>query len=668
MQYPVSHPSSGWRLRPLLLAMSCAVAPASWAAAAQPFTLGSILVETRSEQIGQVSSAQVGSTVTSDEMRRYNRNNVGDALALLSGVSQSTNSRNEQMIYVRGFDARQVPLFIDGIPVYVPYDGYVDFNRFTTADLAAIQVSKGFSSVAYGPNTLGGAINLISRKPSQALEGDVSVGIGSEQERQTRVNLGANQGLWYLQAGASYLENDGFRMSSDFKPTPTESGGQRNNSYRQDSKWSLKLGLTPNATDEYALSYYRQEGEKGQPPSTDPAAARYWQWPYWNKESLYFVSSTALGDLETLKLRLYQDKFDNQVRSYTDASYSKPKDKGKGSLSTGRSTYNDKTDGASVELESRRFALQTLRLIGHYKQDKHEEVDGLNVSNAQFDDSLKSLALEDNIQLAERWLLSLGAAHHELSADKVFSRGNPYTVPDTQHATDLQSGLFYSLDERSQLYATVARKSRLPTLKDRFSQRLGTYIENPNLKAEQALNYELGYRGVPWRELEVEAALFYSDIQDKIQSVANVKPGKAQMQNVGKVRSQGLELGLNSPVTSWLELGGNYTLTDLSNQSSQRPKAKLTQVPKHRATLHASIFPIERLELVSFVEYNSSRWDSDTVQLDGFTTLNFKAALEVLSDVTLEAGINNLTDKNYQLADGFPSPGRMWFANAQYRF
>ena len=31
--------------------------------------------------------------------------------------------RNEKTLTVRGFDSRQVPLFIDGIPVYVPYDG-----------------------------------------------------------------------------------------------------------------------------------------------------------------------------------------------------------------------------------------------------------------------------------------------------------------------------------------------------------------------------------------------------------------------------------------------------------------------------------------------------------------------------------------------------------------
>ncbi|MGZ4958469.1 MAG: hypothetical protein ACXV7J_04390 [Methylomonas sp.] len=39
-------------------------------------------------------------------------------------------SRNERLIYLRGFNSRQVPLFMVGIPVYVPYDGNVDLNRF----------------------------------------------------------------------------------------------------------------------------------------------------------------------------------------------------------------------------------------------------------------------------------------------------------------------------------------------------------------------------------------------------------------------------------------------------------------------------------------------------------------------------------------------------------
>jgi len=161
-----------------LLATSIASLLASGAVfAVDPvFELGAIRVMAPRAQLGEIAPEQVSSVVTRDAMQTYNRETVGDAVNLLSGVTVSTNLRNEQTVYLRGYDSRQVPLFIDGIPVYVPYDGYVDFGRFGTADLAAIQVAKGFSSVVYGPNTLGGAINLISRKPVKAFEGDASVG------------------------------------------------------------------------------------------------------------------------------------------------------------------------------------------------------------------------------------------------------------------------------------------------------------------------------------------------------------------------------------------------------------------------------------------------------------------------------------------------------------
>ena len=38
-------------------------------------------------------------------------------------------ARNEYNLLVRGFNARRVPVFMDGIPVYVPYDGEMDLGR-----------------------------------------------------------------------------------------------------------------------------------------------------------------------------------------------------------------------------------------------------------------------------------------------------------------------------------------------------------------------------------------------------------------------------------------------------------------------------------------------------------------------------------------------------------
>lgn len=663
--------------RTILAAVMANLAGAGNALAAEPlFQLGTIQVSARKVQVGEVGEEQVASVVTRQDMQTFNRENVADAVNLLPGISVTNGTRNEKMINVRGYDVRQVPLYIDGIPVYVPYDGYVDFNRFSTFDLAAIQVVKGFSSVAYGPNAIGGAINLISRKPREKLEGDAMIGFASGNEKKAAVNVGTNQGMWYLQAGASYIDADYFPLSSDFQPTASENGGHRDNSYRKDSRVSLKLGLTPNATDEYALSYVKQDGEKGQPPNTVPASARYWQWPSWDKESLYFLSKTALGQHETLKTRLYVDSFKNGLASYTNGNYNVLKTAGSGSVSTGRSFYDDRTTGGSVELESTRIASNTLRLVTHYRSDRHQETDAAAVLGAEFKDSLLSIAAEDNIQLAEKWLLSIGYAHHELRPDTVFksaANGGSYALPDKQKADNGQIGLFYDFAPNTRFYATVAEKTRLPTLKDRYSGKLGTYNANPNLQPEESINYEIGYQGSPWAGAKAEAALFYSEISNKIQSVfvgtvaaQCSTTAKCQMRNVGEVHTSGVELSLRTPLASWLEVGGNFTYLNMDNVSN--PATRLTGIPDKKFIAYAIARPLAQVDVIPYVEYNTGRWASNTVRIDGYTVINLKAAYRPLPQLSLEAGVTNLTDKNYELDYGFPNPGRMWFANANYRF
>ncbi len=186
----------------LALLSACVLCAAGSARAdGNVFELGGVTV--RGERQGAPSEGRV----SGEELLRYDSHTVGAAVNTLPGVSLSKNSRNEDMVYIRGFDPRQVPLFLDGIPLYVPYDGYVDFGRFTTFDLAEIRVAKGAASLLYGPNIMGGAINLISRKPMRdALEGDVRLGYASGHEQMASLNLGTNQGPWYLQAGLSYLE------------------------------------------------------------------------------------------------------------------------------------------------------------------------------------------------------------------------------------------------------------------------------------------------------------------------------------------------------------------------------------------------------------------------------------------------------------------------------
>src|SRR5205807_9808092 len=87
------------------------------------------------------------------ELSARNALNVTQAIPYLPGVSVDHKSaRNQNGIAVRGFDTRQVPVYLDGMPMYVPFDGYVDLSRFLTNDIAEIQIARGYSSPLNGPN------------------------------------------------------------------------------------------------------------------------------------------------------------------------------------------------------------------------------------------------------------------------------------------------------------------------------------------------------------------------------------------------------------------------------------------------------------------------------------------------------------------------------------
>ncbi|MBP8203314.1 MAG: TonB-dependent receptor [Pseudomonas sp.] len=631
------------------------------------FDLGSVII--RGDRVQQQAVGE--QVISAKQMRTFNRETVGNAVNTLPGVNLSRNNRNEEMVYVRGFDSRQVPLFLDGIAQYVPYDGYVDFARFTTFDLAEIRVAKGAASLLYGPNIMGGAINLVTRKPTREWEGDTRLGFATAGERKVAANVGSKQGLWYFQAGFSYLDADSFALGrgfEDHKITPSDTGNRRQNAYRTDKKGSLKVGFTPNANDEYALGYSKQDGEKGNPVYTGKAKSgiRYWQWPYWDKESLYFISATELSGALTLKTRLYQDTYSNGLEAFSNSTYSQPLNN-----SSFPSMYDDKSYGAALELISRSIEDHELHLAVHYKDDRHAERNP-NSPNKDYRDLTRSVAIEDLLDLSSDWRLRLGVSHEEREAREVY-----FWPSGTTRANNWLAELSHDLSDTVEAFTSLAHKTRLPTIKDRYSARLGTALPNPSLKPEVARHVELGLRGKPWADASGEAALFYSDIHDLIQNATvnnEACGGKTcnQAQNIGRARHRGVELSLQQALGQYWQLGGAYTYLDRDNLDDRN--IPLTDSPAHKLFAHVSWLPSERWEVQVSVEAERGREISAVAapsryaQSSGFNTVGSKAVWKPRTDLALEAGVSNLGNKNYELSDGYPMPGRTWFTNASFNF
>ncbi|THF64710.1 TonB-dependent receptor [Pseudothauera nasutitermitis] len=672
------------RRHTLAIALCAALQPpgASAADTDRVFTLGQITVTGQHDTGTPLGAA----TLDRDQLWDFSRDGLTEALDIMPGVITTPGSgrRNEAEISVRGFSGWRVPLMMDGIRLYLPADNRIDFDRFLTPDLAEIQVSKGYVSVLNGPDGMGGAINLVTRKPVKPFEAEVrataNLGRKGQYDGYTAyANLGGKQEQWYWQASAQQRDIDQWRLSGDFKPTSLEDGGKRDNSAKRDWRTSLKVGFTPNATDEYSLSFVKQSGEKTQSASTVDTDSWWWEWPMWDTSSLYWLSHTELGSKSYVKTRLYYNTFDNAlVRNNLNNGQSF------------RSNYDDEAYGGSIELGTRQFDGHTLKGALHYRRDQHTEWEitrhtGVSEPKHENIESVWSLALEDTWQLTPDFDLVAGISRDRRKTKKAEDFANntlfEHRVANND-AWNYQGAAIWRYREGGKAHFSASQRTRFPTVFERFSSRFGNASSNPYLDPEEALNLELGIEDSLAPGVRGSAALFHSKVKDLIQSVpvdlngnGIIENNENQNQNVGKATFKGIELAITALVGNTLELGGNYTYTDAELHDPNNRALRLTTTPRHQAFLYGKWKPTGRFTAIPSVEYASARWSSVPTALGGgfarsdrYTLLNLKLEYRLSDDWDVSLAGRNLLDKDYAVAIGYPQAGRAFLLSTRYQF
>jgi iron complex outermembrane receptor protein len=637
-----------------------------------------VAVSARPTTTATTEMTPAGATVLdASDLQANDRTALAGALELAPGVTFTRiGPRNETAVYVRGFDMRQVPLFVDGVPIYTPYDGYVDLERFTTFDLAELRVSKGFASVLYGPNALGGAINIVSRRPAGRLEGLAGASYGSGASRTLYLNAGSRLNAWYVQGGASYLDSDTFPLAGGFTPVKTQPSGDRVNAYKRDGKFNVKLGWTPNGTDEYAVSCVGQRGRKGNPPyagSDSLVKARYWQWPYWDKDSVYFVSNTHLGSSSYVRGRAFHDIYDNALYSYDDATYT-----AQVKSSSFRSLYHDYTVGASVEWGAT-LGRHTVRAAGHFKRDLHQDHNEAEPLK-EFVGRIASVGVEDTFLLGPKLSLVGGISGDWQATTRAqdFQKSQILDLLATcrttgascgdAHGVNPQVGVFYSVPT-GLVRLTVARKTRMPSLKDRYSYKFGTAVPNPDLKAEHNATFEGGYQGTLGPKTSFQASIFYGRIDDLIQRFA-LQPNLSQLRNIGRASHAGFEWDARTRIVPRLDVGANYTYLRRKNLSD--PLTPLVDAPRHKGRVSATGTVTSFLRVVAGVEFEAGRRTQNEagtyLDVPSFATANLKGVWTIRGRVDAELGLLNAFDKSYWVADGYPEAGRTVLTTLRYKF
>lgn len=679
------------------------------------FSLGRI------EQVtvtGAASAPAIGETkIDSSQIAAFNALTLDKVLEQVPGVSTSITggTRNEQLFFVRGFDRFQTPLFVDGIRVYLPADNRLDIGFFTTANLAQVQVEKGYVSVLAGPGALGGAINMVTRKPTEEFEYDARAGLALAGDLgyngfNSSLYVGHATSQYYVSASGAFTKTDKWNLSDDYAGSATQPKGERIASSSRNVSMNLKAGYTPNATDEYSLSYSGQWGRKEAPYSVadTQSSQRNWTWPWWNVQNVYFLSNTAFGDSAYLKTKVYYSSFLNGLYSYDDASFTVqtlPK--------SFRSMYSDYAYGANLETGYSFAGVDTLKLSGSYRRDSHTEWQIIykpaftEPKQTSVEDTW-SVALENRYQIAEPLTLVAGLSYdyrHLLKAEDfidpaaVGQTGTfiDYPVHDGS-ALNVQGQLIYALADGGNLHASVSNRARFPTLFDRYSTKFGTTISSPALETERAINYEIGGADT-FYGIHVEGAVFYSRVTKAIVSVPivfcdttsaatknctgaggvqGVKTNTTQTQNVGTGDYLGFELSASGHILDSLTAGLSYSYVDrsLDAQASSNPTLTtgyhLTGMPNSQLFAYLAWTPLPGWTIRPSVQTASNRWSTNTAgtlyyKTGSYFLSNIETDYDLNDQASLAVGVKNLFDVNYAVTYGFPSEGRNVFVNLRIK-
>lgn len=253
------------------------------------------------------------------------------------------------------------------------------------------------------------------------------------------------------------------------------------------------------------------------------------------------------------------------------------------------------------------------------------------------------------------------------------------------------------MDDESKVFAQVSQGHRAPTFEELYYSMPGhgyTNVPNPNLEAEESITYETGYRYTNDFSRS-EIAVFYSDYKNFI-DVVDIGSGSSeyQHQNVGKATIKGIEFSSRIAISEVFELpkgistnfAASYTEGEdgenkpLNSVNPWNAVASLDyDAPSQTwgTSIAMNYYAEKKLSDINVDPDNSTR-TPDEVGTPSATVFDLTAYYRPIQDLTLRAGLFNITDKEYwkwsdvrgegALYADDTQAGRNWAITAKYEF
>ncbi|MDD5491162.1 MAG: TonB-dependent receptor [bacterium] len=552
---------------------------------------------------------------------------------------------NAQILSIRGVPGQQVLVLLDGFPLNSPSLGLTDLSQIPLENIERIEIVRGAGSAVYGPNAIGGVVNIITKQPQeQKPMTDISILAGSSNTQTYRFSIGAkpNDLNYFISSSRSFSQ--GWRKNNDF----------------DNNALSVKLGYDLHNYGSFILHYQYYRSFLGLPgpsnvpiDSWDNARERETSSPNARQEDrtnlTYAEYKLAMSGQSTAKIRTFLNDT-KQIYRNTDWSI----DNLRRNRSHGGSIQIDLLSGWSAGLEYRQDSV--------WQRDEYILVD--TVDEAVFSQSLYGQYMRQ----LETWIYTIGARydHHSVSGGQFDPRLN----------------LVYLLNIGWKASLNISRGFRPPTVNDLFwpfnqENYFGlTYITvgNKNLSPEKAMSYDLGLEGKFNDSCQGKATMFYITSRDLMlweQENVTLTTYRYSPQNIARGRNMGLEVETSQNISNWLRHKLAYTAMQAQGKKENDPDYLLLAFrPKHKLLYQIAYSPKETIEFSMRGQFQTASFEQDGERGLKIPSSSIWSAVlqKKINTAVFAFKADNLFNKRYAMrTDGFgnfyPLPGRtFWFS------
>jgi len=586
--------------------------------------------------------------LTRDDIERQQSRYVTDLLRAVPGfaVSHSGVAGSQTQVRVRGSEANQVLVLIDGIRANDPTAGdEFRWEFLTTDNIERIEIVRGPQSSLWGSDAIAAVVQVITRtgKQSPGVGGYVEAGTNNTLNGALRGGYASEQ--WSMAMDVERLSTDGDNIAlvgdeSDDSEITTMSVSS---TLRPSDSIVLNLGVR--ATDAYSQFDTIDYVETGLPADSNVAT---------DGRQDFAQLGASLGAVDSrvrhhFNARYYGSDYSNLVE-YAEES----------ATTSDRLTFSYQADI--------RIAANLLSLAL-----EHESTDFSQRGNADFGDPNQNQEIEVSSVIGDfqghpseklTWLLS--ARYDDNS--------------EFDNAFTGRLSVAYQWSEATLLRANVGTGQKNPTFIERFGYYPSQFVGNPALKPELSTSIDVGIDQQIGDSLFLQLSLYTQNLKDEINGfVWDPATFLATSINMdGTSQRRGVEFGGRWRISDRVEIDASYSYNDSVEEDITGTDVRELRRPRHSGSVTLDLHLLEdrgRLTLVA--DYGGTRSDvfyppwpqpSQLVALPSYWLLDLTAQYDVSPAITLFARAANLLDTEYQQVYGYRTPGLHTYAGMQVNF